>query len=71
MVERGHQDPVSIDEKVAQEYAKVARLYSDLGIPERTEIEYFVGPHEIHGVGTVTFLHRHLRWPESANPRSP
>lgn len=71
MVERGHQDPVSIDEKVAQEYAKVARLYSDLGIPERTEIEYFVGPHEIHGVGTVTFLHRHLRWPESAKPRSP
>lgn len=64
MVERGHQDPVSIDEKVAQEYAKVARLYSDLGIPERTEIEYFVGPHEIHGVGTVAFLHRHLGWPE-------
>lgn len=71
MVERGHQDPVSIDEKVAQEYAKVARLYSDLGISDRTEIEYFVGPHEIHGVGTVAFLHRHLRWPEPAAPRSP
>jgi hypothetical protein len=71
MVERGHQDPVSIDEKVAQEYAKVARLYSDLGIPERTEIEYFIGPHEIHGVGTVDFLHRHLRWPEPAATRSP
>lgn len=66
MVERGHQDPVSIDEKVAQEYAKVARLYSDLGVPERTEIEYFVGPHEIHGVGAVAFLHRHLRWPAPA-----
>jgi len=66
MVERGHQDPVGLDEWVAYEYAKVRRLYLDLGVPERTEIEYFAGRHEIHGVGTFAFLHRHLRWPEPA-----
>ncbi|MFO1449824.1 MAG: dienelactone hydrolase family protein [Opitutaceae bacterium] len=66
MVERGHQDPVGRDEWVSHEYAKVRRLYSDLGIPERTEMEFFPGRHEIHGVGTFAFLHRHLRWPEPA-----
>jgi len=64
MVERGHDDGVAPDEWVAYEYAKVRRLYTKLGIPERTEIEFFDGPHEIHGVGTFKFLHRHLRWPE-------
>jgi hypothetical protein len=63
MVERGHRDGVGIDEWVAYEYAKVQLLYADLKIPERTEIEYFDGPHEIHGVGTFDFLHRHLKWP--------
>jgi hypothetical protein len=38
-------------------------LYADLKIPERTEIEYFDGPHEIHGVGPYDFLRRHLNWP--------
>ena len=66
MVERGHQDPVGRDEWVTHEYAKVRRLYSDLGIPERTEMEFFPGRHEIHGVGTFAFLHRHLGWPEPA-----
>jgi hypothetical protein len=42
----------------------VKRLYDKLLIPERTEIEYFDGPHMIHGVGTFKFLHRHLNWPE-------
>jgi hypothetical protein len=55
---------VSIDEWVAYEYAKVNRLYGKLKIPEMTEIEYFDGPHTIHGVGTFKFLHRHLQWPE-------
>lgn len=64
MVERGHSDGVGIDEQVAYEYAKVRRLYDHLGIGERTEIEYFNGPHEIHGVGTYQFLHKHLNWPE-------
>jgi hypothetical protein len=66
MVERGHNDGVGIDEWVAFEYAKVRRLYAKLEIPGRTEIEYFDGPHTIHGVGTFKFLHRHLDWPETA-----
>jgi dienelactone hydrolase len=60
MVERGHRDGVSIDEWVAYEYARVRRLYADLKIPERTRIEFFDGPHQIHGVGTFEFLERHL-----------
>jgi hypothetical protein len=64
MVERGHNDGVGIDEWVAYEYAKVKRLYDKLKISDRTEIEYFDGPHMIHGVGTYRFLHRHLNWPE-------
>ena len=64
MVERGHNDGVGIDEWVAFEYAKVNRLYAKLKIPGRTRIEYFDGPHTIHGAGTFEFLHRHLQWPE-------
>jgi hypothetical protein len=64
MVERGHHDGVSIDEWVAYEYAKVRRFYTLLGIPDRTEIEFFNGPHTIHGEGTYRFLHRFLNWPE-------
>jgi dienelactone hydrolase len=63
MVERGHDDPVGIDEWVAYEYAKVRRLYSKLGLPERTEIEFFPGGHMINGQGTFAFLARHLKWP--------
>jgi hypothetical protein len=63
MVERGHDDGVGIDEWVAYEYAKVQRLYSRLKIPGRTEIEFFAGGHEVHGVGTFAFLQKHLKWP--------
>lgn len=64
MVERGHFDGVGTDEWVAFEYAKVRHLYAaKLKIPERTEIEWFDGPHTIHGKGTFEFLHRHLDWP--------
>jgi len=63
MVERGHSDGVGVAEVVDYEYAKVRRLCAALGIPERTEIEYFDGAHVIHGVGTFAFLHRHLQWP--------
>ena len=64
MVERGHQDGVADDETVAWEYATVRRLYAArLHIPEKTQIEWFDGPHTIHGVGTVDFLRRQLRWP--------
>ncbi|MGC8793405.1 MAG: alpha/beta hydrolase family protein [Bryobacteraceae bacterium] len=64
MVERGHRDPVGIDEWVAYEYARVRRLYADLRIAERTAIEYFDGPHRINGVGTFEFLRRWLGRPE-------
>ncbi|MEX0725776.1 MAG: dienelactone hydrolase family protein, partial [Planctomycetaceae bacterium] len=64
MVERGHDDGVALDEWVASEYAAVRRLYAKLGIPERTTIEFFNGPHQIHGVGTYEFLHKHLNWPK-------
>ena len=63
MVERGHADGVAPDEWVAYEYAKVRHLYDGLGIGDRTAIEFFNGPHRIHGVGTFEFLHRHLGWP--------
>lgn len=64
MVERGHHDGVAPDEWVAYEYAKVRRWYAALGMPDRTTIEFFDGPHTINGVGTFDFLHRHLRWPK-------
>jgi hypothetical protein len=53
MVERGHFDGVAPDQRVAYEFAKVRHLYNArLGIGDRTEIEWFVGPHTIHGQGT-------------------
>ncbi len=64
MVERGHDDGVAPDEWVAYEYAKTRRNYVKLGLGDRTEIEYFDGPHTIHGKGTFDFLHKHLRWPK-------
>jgi hypothetical protein len=60
MVERGHDDGVGIDEWVAYEYAKVRRHYAKLGLAEKTEIEFFPGPHRIWGVGTFEFLRKHL-----------
>ena len=62
MVERGHRDGVAPDEWVAYEFAKVRRLYTRLGLADRTEIEFFNGPHKINAVGTFRFLHKHLRW---------
>ncbi len=65
MVERGHFDGVAPDETVAHEYAKVRHLYAaKLKIPQRTEIEWFDGPHSINGKATYRFLHKHLDWPE-------
>jgi dienelactone hydrolase len=64
MVERGHNDPVSLDPWVAYEYAKVQRHYELLGLYDRTRIEYFNGPHGIHGVGTFDLLHKALNWGE-------
>ena len=67
MVERGHFDGVAPDKTVAYEFAKVRFLYAArLGIGDRAEIEWFVGPHTINGKKTYEFLHRHLKWPGSA-----
>jgi dienelactone hydrolase len=65
MVERGHFDGVAPDETVGYEFAKVRHLYAArLRLPPETcRLEWFVGPHQIHGVGTYDFLHRHLNWP--------
>ena len=63
MVERGHNDRVARDQWVAYQYAKVRWLYAQLGIEDRTEIEYFNGGHTINAEGTFRFLHKHLNWP--------
>jgi dienelactone hydrolase len=64
MVERGHADGVAPDERVAYEFAKVRRLYqAGLKRGDRCTIEFFDGPHTIHGVGTFEFLDRHLDRP--------
>jgi dienelactone hydrolase len=65
MVERGHFDGVAPDETVAYEFAKVRHFYAArLRRPaEDCRIEWFVGPHQIHGVGTYEFLHQQLKWP--------
>ena len=63
MVERGHFDRVAPDEWVAAEYSKIRRLYTRLKIPDRTEIEWFLGPHTINGQGTFRFLDKWLGWP--------
>ncbi|NMA48879.1 MAG: hypothetical protein GX947_03810, partial [Tissierellia bacterium] len=67
MVEIGHWDQVAPDEWVAYEYAKVRRFYVKLGIGDRTNIEFFNGPHEIHGVGSLQFLNKHLKLSENAD----
>ena len=69
MVERGHDDGVAPDEWVAHEFAVVRRLYVQLGIADRTEIEFFDGGHQINSDKTFRFLHRHLNWPEPPLPQ--
>jgi dienelactone hydrolase len=69
MVERGHHDRVSRDSWVAHEYAKVRWLYAQLGLADRTEIEFFQGGHSMNQEGAFAFLHRHLRWPPPAAGR--
>lgn len=64
LVERGHDDSVAPDSWVAAEFAKVRRGYLKLGAPAAAEIEFFDGPHTIHGEASFRFLHRNLSWPE-------
>lgn len=63
MVERGHDDGVAPSEWVSYEFSKTRERYDRLGVGDRATIEYFNGPHTIHGVGTFEFLRRHLNWP--------
>jgi dienelactone hydrolase len=64
MVERGHLDGVAPDEWVAYEFSKVRRFYdTKMNMPDRARIEFFTGPHTIHGKGTFEFLRQHLQWP--------
>ncbi len=63
MVERGHLDMVGQDAWVAHEYAKVRWLYAQLGIADRTELEFFQGGHSINGQRTFEFLHKYLDRP--------
>jgi len=63
MVERGHRDGVAPDEWVAYEYAKVRRFYDELGLGEKTAIEFFDGGHEIHLQGTWEFLVKYIGVP--------
>lgn len=70
MVERGHDDGVGMDEWISYEYAKVRRFYDKMGIPNKTTIEFFNGPHTIHGEGTFEFLRQHLLWPKRSSRAS-
>ena len=47
------------------DYAKVRRMYDTHGLGDRTDIEFFDGLHEINGMGTFEFLHKHLKWPKA------
>lgn len=64
MVEAGHRDGGQPSDWVAGEFGKVRRHYDQLGIGERAELEFFDGPHTIHGQGTFRFLRRFLQPPE-------
>ena len=62
MVERGYRDNVGWNEFVAFEYAKVFAFYAfRLEIPDRTEIHWFGGGHQINGEKTFPFLDKFLR----------
>ncbi|OJY81697.1 MAG: hypothetical protein BGP14_02655 [Sphingobacteriales bacterium 44-15] len=68
MVEAGYLDGVAAPEKVASEFAKVKRLYDVMGIGDRADLEFFMGGHEINGVGTFNFLHKYLNWQAPVSP---
>lgn len=63
MVEEGHRDGGQPSEWVAGEFGKVRRHYDQLGLDDRAVLEFFDGPHTIHGQGTFRFLHHFLDEP--------
>ncbi|MBP90453.1 MAG: hypothetical protein CMJ64_27730 [Planctomycetaceae bacterium] len=64
MVEAGHRDGGQPSELVAGEFGKVRRHYDQLNISNRAQLEFFDGPHTIHGKDTYEFLQHHLKWPK-------
>ncbi|QDV39105.1 hypothetical protein [Tautonia plasticadhaerens] len=52
IVDRGHHEGLAPDEWVAVEYAMVRWVYDNLGLSDRTAIEFFNGGHTINGEGT-------------------
>ncbi|MFN0053969.1 MAG: alpha/beta hydrolase family protein [Planctomycetales bacterium] len=65
LVEAGHRDSGQPSDWVAGEFGKVRRHYDQLGISDRAVLEFFDGPHTIHGNESFRFLHRWLQWPET------
>ncbi|MFO0919908.1 MAG: prolyl oligopeptidase family serine peptidase [Planctomycetaceae bacterium] len=63
MVEEGHRDGGQPSEWVAGEFGKVRRHYDQLGLGDHAVLEFFDGPHTIHGRKTYRFLHRFLDEP--------
>jgi cephalosporin-C deacetylase-like acetyl esterase len=63
MVERGHTDGVAWDEFVGYEYALVRQRYAKLKIPDRTEIFWFDGGHEIAVEPAIAFFDRFMKVP--------
>ena len=57
MVEHGHDDGVDENEWVAWDFSKVRHHDNKLGLGDKTEIEFFNGPHTINGQATYEFLH--------------
>jgi hypothetical protein len=48
----------------------VRRFYNvKMNMPDATAIEFFTGPHTVHGKGTFEFLRHHLRWPAAPGAR--
>ena len=64
MVERGHDDGVAPTNGWRTSSRGCAASTTSWASRDRTEIEFFNGPHTINGKGTFKFLHRHLNWPE-------
>lgn len=69
MVEAGHRDGGQPTELVFSEFGKVRHHYDTLKISDRARLEFFNGPHTIHGKGTFQFLHEHLDWPVDSRSR--
>ncbi|NLC82502.1 MAG: hypothetical protein GX748_15090 [Lentisphaerae bacterium] len=61
MAQRGHADGVAWDEFVGYEYARVRRLYTRLGLSDRTVIHWFDGGHEIAVDAACDFFDRFLK----------